>query len=76
MHVTRALLAVCLTAALGSITSALNSSCPLDLFHYDSIDQPGQWTGTVTLLSDEDLHGIWVRLIFDEKLTEVSVLVS
>ncbi|XP_044258981.1 chymotrypsin-like elastase family member 2A [Tribolium madens] len=58
-------------AFLGSIL-ALNSPCP-DLFHYDSTDEPNQWSGTVTLLSDDDLQGVWTRLIFDEKLTELEL---
>ncbi|RZC42474.1 proclotting enzyme-like [Asbolus verrucosus] len=72
MSVGGAVLAAGLLMTLGSITSALNSPCP-HLFHYDSTDQPGQWTGTVTLLSDVELHGVWIRLIFDEKLTELDV---
>ncbi|XP_008201359.2 proclotting enzyme [Tribolium castaneum] len=58
-------------AFLGSIL-ALNSPCP-DLFHYDSTDEPNQWSGTVTLLSDDELQGVWARLIFDEKLTELEL---
>ncbi|XP_068909617.1 phenoloxidase-activating factor 3-like isoform X2 [Tenebrio molitor] len=75
MSITGALLVFGLVALPpGSITLALkfNSPCP-DLFHYDSADQPNQWTGTVTLLSDAELHGVWIRLIFDEKLTELDV---
>lgn len=59
-----------------SITSsALNSPCP-ELFHYDSTAEPGKWAGTVTLLSDSDLHGVWLRLIFDRKIAVVEVSVS
>lgn len=59
------------TAMMGSITStALNSPCP-ELFQYDSSAEAGKWSGTVTLLSDSDLHGIWLRLLFDRKIQEI-----
>ncbi|XP_063912351.1 prostasin-like isoform X2 [Zophobas morio] len=67
------LFVISLMTLQGSITSALelHSPCP-DLFHYDSADHPNQWTGTVTLLSDSELHGVWLRLIFDKKLEELN----
>lgn len=70
-------LVVSLVALVGSITSALKLSSPCPgLFHYDSTDQPNQWTGTVTVLSDVELHGVWIRLRFDGKLTGLDVGVS
>lgn len=70
-------LVLVVSLVLGSIASGLkfDSPCP-DLFHYDSTDQPNQWSGTVTLLSDDELRGVWIRLIFDEKLTELQLHVS
>jgi len=59
---------------VGPIATAtnLNSPCP-DLFHYDATDQPGEWSGTITLLSDTELHGVWVRLIFDKEIKQLTI---
>ncbi|KAJ8977604.1 hypothetical protein NQ317_011776 [Molorchus minor] len=71
----------CLVAALASITAALPqpveadkrfSPCPY-LFHYDTTDQPGQWIGNLVIQSDDDLHGVWIRLIFDNPIGGVDI---
>lgn len=41
--------------------------CP-SMFAYESRDKPGQWSGRLLLKSDEDLQGIWVRLVFDKEI--------
>ncbi|KAJ8921749.1 hypothetical protein NQ315_010659, partial [Exocentrus adspersus] len=47
------------------------SPCP-SLFDYDSLNETGRWTGTLTLESDAELHGIWIRMIFNSRPTEVT----
>ncbi|KAK4883290.1 hypothetical protein RN001_006609 [Aquatica leii] len=55
---------------LTSINGQVRSPCP-DLFDYVS-QTPGQWNGNITLRSDVELDGIWVRLIFDNVAKNVS----
>ncbi|KAF2885467.1 hypothetical protein ILUMI_20747 [Ignelater luminosus] len=45
--------------------NGFQSPCPR-LFVYETRkNEPGKWYGIVTLLSEADLSGVWLRLIFD-----------
>lgn len=41
------------------------SPCPR-LFVYERSPEPNRWYGIITLLSDTDLNGVWVRVAFDQ----------
>lgn len=67
-----------LAAFVGALVVSCNaqarSPCPT-LFQYVS-QKPGQWVADITLASDADLHGVWVRLILDTTSRELTVAVS
>lgn len=44
-----------------------------DIFTLENTNIPNQKEGKFTLISDHDLHGIWMRLIFDESQFTLSV---
>ncbi|XP_057668210.1 serine protease easter-like isoform X1 [Diorhabda carinulata] len=72
-----AVLFVCLAAALVSICqsgsiSPSRSPCP-EFFTYESSNNRGYWTASLTLRSDYDLHGIWIRLIFDKDVKDLTI---
>lgn len=49
------------------------SPCP-GLFRYEpEAQRNGEWTGVVTVTPQEDLGGIWVRLVFDGVPVNVEV---
>lgn len=49
------------------------SPCP-NLFQYDPTSfKAGEWSGDVTLMAEEELGGIWVRLTIDPKPLSVEV---
>lgn len=49
------------------------SPCP-DLFQYDPAGPTGDsWEGTITLKTDQDLSGIWLRLVLDRPPIEIAV---
>lgn len=53
----------------------LSNICP-DIFSYDSFgDKPDQWTGTLLVENEDDLRGLWIRLVFDKEV-DVRVEVS
>ncbi|KAF2885246.1 hypothetical protein ILUMI_20912 [Ignelater luminosus] len=64
-----------LAAFVGALVVSCNaqarSPCP-GLFQYVS-HEPGQWVADVTLASEADLHGVWVRLILDAPSSELNV---
>ncbi|XP_017770062.1 PREDICTED: serine protease gd-like isoform X5 [Nicrophorus vespilloides] len=41
------------------------SPCP-SIFHYEPQKERDRWYGVVTLISESDLNGVWLRLIFDK----------
>lgn len=57
-----------------SLSQIYESPCP-DLFTYEpqSEDPNTKWYGVITLLSDADLSGIYLRLIFDRKSKQLGV---
>lgn len=44
------------------------SPCP-EIFHYESQsrDEENKWYGAITLNTDEDLFGVWVKITLDRK---------
>lgn len=81
----KALLLAHVVAALVSISqsavppqpspNSLESPCP-EIFHYETGDKLGQWSGSLILRSDERLSGVWIRLVFDKEIKDVTVDVS
>lgn len=55
------------------IEAQVVSPCP-NLFIYEGKSpEPDQWYGIVTLKSDTDLSGVWLRLIFDRPSLQLGV---
>ncbi|KAK4878791.1 hypothetical protein RN001_011297 [Aquatica leii] len=48
------------------------SPCPR-LFVYERSPEPNRWYGIITLLSDTDLNGVWVRVAFDQPTLQLGV---
>lgn len=51
------------------------SLCP-ELFRYEDRDTPGKWSGNLAVRYSEDLNGLWIRLLFDNQVSDVQVDVS
>ncbi|XP_045467286.1 phenoloxidase-activating factor 3-like [Harmonia axyridis] len=49
----------------------LDSPCP-EIFRYEQVSE-GTWRANLTLISESDLEGVWVRLLTKPKLEEVVV---
>ncbi|KAG5875923.1 hypothetical protein JTB14_031167 [Gonioctena quinquepunctata] len=60
-----------LSAPEPKTSNVLASLCP-EFFNYESTEEPGLWTGKLSVRSDEDLHGVWIRLFFERNVKEVS----
>ncbi|CAG9859023.1 unnamed protein product [Phyllotreta striolata] len=52
--------------------SSLASPCS-ELLRYEAGDKPGQRSGSLILRSRERLSGVWIRLIFDKEVEDVTV---
>ncbi|XP_018564126.1 trypsin beta-like [Anoplophora glabripennis] len=69
-------LCVCVVAALVRTAIAAPSDIKpespcLKLFHYESVNEPGRWTGNLEVNSEDELHGVWIRVIFDSPVKEL-----
>ncbi|CAH1132378.1 unnamed protein product [Ceutorhynchus assimilis] len=53
----------------GQVISQLKSPCP-EVFKYEqrSAEQPDRWFGVVTVGTDEDLEGVWLKIVMDRKV--------
>lgn len=53
---------------------AQDNPCPR-LLHVEprKTNEPDKWYATVTLISDADLSGVWLRLIFDRPSLQLGV---
>lgn len=47
--------------------------CPRLLQIEPNSPEPDRWYGTVTLISDADLSGVWLRMIFDRPSLQLGV---
>ncbi|KAL1490932.1 hypothetical protein ABEB36_011601 [Hypothenemus hampei] len=56
------------TFLIGAVTGRLESPCS-EVFKYDteSVDEPNQWNGVLTIGTDEDLEGIWIKIYLDRR---------
>lgn len=50
------------------------SPCPRLFFYEPSGDEVDRWYGVVTLISDIDLNGVWLRLIFNKPSLRLEVM--
>lgn len=50
--------------------------CPRLLNIEASSPEPDRWYGTLTLISDADLSGVWLRMIFDRPSLQLGVSVN
>ena len=58
---------------LAPASAQLISPCPR-LFKYEPQGaENDRWYGVVTLLSDSELSGVWLRLIFDKQSIQLGV---
>lgn len=54
-------------------SQTLVSPCP-NLFEYDPQGVVGdRWSGTIKVTLDDELSGIWIRVVFDRPLMELGV---
>ncbi|KAL3276576.1 hypothetical protein HHI36_011949 [Cryptolaemus montrouzieri] len=53
------------------LISSNSSPCP-EIFRYDEVSD-GAWKASLTLMSEEDLRGVWVRLLSRPKFADVVV---
>lgn len=53
------------------------SPCP-EIFHYESQnrDEENKWFGIITLRTNEDLYGVWVKITLDHKALRLGVSLS
>lgn len=47
--------------------------CPRLLLIEPNSPEPDRWYGTLTLISDADLSGVWLRIIFDRPSIQLGV---
>ncbi|KAK4878792.1 hypothetical protein RN001_011298 [Aquatica leii] len=47
------------------------SPCPRLFVYEDTTTYPDRWYGIMTLLSDSDLTGTWIRIIFDKPILQL-----
>jgi hypothetical protein len=52
------------------------SPCPRFFKYEPRGTENDRWYGTVTLLTDSDLSGVWLRLIFDRPSIQLGVRIS
>lgn len=64
---------ILLAFTLDVVSSQLVSPCPR-LFHYEpQNNENDRWYGEMTLISDSDLTGLWLRVIFDRQSVQLGV---
>lgn len=75
----RSYLTLLLTLSLVSLITAQNetvSPCPRIFAYEDESQQPDKWFGILTMLSETDAKGAWVRIVFDKPPIELGVCIT
>ncbi|XP_074025304.1 uncharacterized protein [Leptinotarsa decemlineata] len=60
-------------SAPGPVSDSPSISPCAAFFNYESAEKPGERTGNLLAKSEENLYGVWIRLIFDRDVEKVVV---
>lgn len=64
-------LSVVVSNSKGSVLEV--SPCPRIFTYEGETNHPDRWYGILTLLSDTELNGVWIRVIFDKPIIQLGV---
>lgn len=66
---------IALVSVLTSIVEAqdFESPCPRLFVYEKKSAEPNKWYGIITVLTETDLSGLWLRIIFDEPPLQIGV---
>ncbi|KAF2882838.1 hypothetical protein ILUMI_23350 [Ignelater luminosus] len=51
--------------------SKFESPCPHLFLHEGACEEPDRWYGVIIILSETDLHGVWLQLTFDKPFMQL-----